>query len=172
VRAHIAVTLCMALAFTGSSLAIAQQEIAGSGKAGGDRPINSSIKEIMELIINPSANGIWQAVATVVDRDGIHELFPRTQEEWLDMRRAAVLIMEGGNLLMMPDRDAAPVGTKSKTPGVELEPAQISAIIKRNRKSFDPATTKMRLCCGKLAIECNLSARVAIKHSGIRTDFG
>jgi hypothetical protein len=144
VRTHIAMTLCMALAFTGSSLAIAQQGTAGSGNAGGDRPINSSIKEIMELIIDPSANGIWQAVATVVDREGIHELFPKTQKEWLDMRRAAVQIMEGGNLLMMPDRDAAPVGTKSKTPGVELEPAQISAMIKRNRKSFDEFAETLR----------------------------
>jgi len=36
------------------------------------------------------------------------------------------------------------------------------------RKRCEPATTKMRLCCWKSAIECNLSARVAIKHSGIR----
>jgi len=144
VRTHIAVTLCMALAFTGPSLAIGQQETAGSDNAAGEHPINSSIKEIMELIIDPSANGIWQAVATVVDREGIHELSPKTQREWLDMRRAAVLIMEGGNLLLMPDRDAAPVGTKSKTPGVELEPAQISAVIKRNRKSFEEFAESLR----------------------------
>jgi hypothetical protein len=144
VRTHIAVTLCMALAFTGPSLAIAQQETAGSGNADGDRPINSSIKEVMELIIDPSANGIWRAVATVVDREGIHELFPKTPKEWLDMRRAAVLIMEGGNLLMMPGRDAAPVGAKSKTPGIELEPAQISAMIKSNRKSFDEFAKSLR----------------------------
>ena len=133
--------LCTALAFT-SSLAIAQT--VGSSNAGGDRPIRSSIKEIMELIIDPSANAIWQAVATVVDREGIHELSPKTQKEWLDMRRAAVLILEGGNLLMMPDRDAAPVGTKSKTPGVELEPAQISATIKKDRQSFDEFAQALR----------------------------
>ena len=143
-RTHIAATLCAAFAFTASSLAIAQQKTTDSGNAGGDRPINSSIKEIMELIIDPSANGIWQAVATVTDREGIHELFPKTQEEWLDMRRAAVRIMEGGNLLMMPDREAAPVGTKSKTPGVELEPAQINALITKNRKSFNGFAQALR----------------------------
>jgi hypothetical protein len=61
-----------------------------------------------------------------------------------------------------PLNEAAPVGNKSKTPGVELEPAQISALIKNNRKAFDEfaqalrtlgleacerATTKMRLRC-------------------------
>ena len=141
---HIAATLCTVLAFTASSLATAQQDTAGSGNSGGDRPINSSIKEIMELIIDPSANAIWQAVAIVIDRDGIHDLSPKTQEEWLDMRRAAIRIMEAGNLLMMPDREAAPVGTKSKTPGVELEPAQINALIKKDRKSFDGFAQALR----------------------------
>ena len=41
-------------------------------------------------------------------------------------------LIEGGNLLMMPGREAAPAGTKSDTPGAELEPAQINALIKRN----------------------------------------
>ena len=141
-RIHIAAMLCTAFAFTASSLVIAQP--AGSGNAGEDRPMNSSIKEIMELIIDPSANEIWQAVKTVTDREGIHELFPKTAEEWLDMRRAAVRIMEGGNLLMMPDREAAPVGTKSKTPGVELEPAQINALIKKNRQSFNAFAGALR----------------------------
>ena len=53
------------------------------------------------------------------------------------MRRAAVRIIEGGNLLLMPGREAAPVGTKSEAPGVELEPAQMTALINKNRKSFD-----------------------------------
>ena len=143
-RIHIAAMLCTAFAFTASSLVVAQQKTAGSGNNGEHRPINSSIKEIMELIIDPSANEIWQAVKTVTDREGIHELFPKTAEEWLDMRRAAVRIMEGGNLLMMPDREAAPVGTKSKTPGVELEPAQINALIEKNRQSFNAFARALR----------------------------
>jgi hypothetical protein len=61
---------------------------------------------------------------------------PKTPEEWLDLRRAAVRIVEGSNLLMMPGREAAPAGTKSEAPGVELEPDQIAALIKKNRKSF------------------------------------
>jgi hypothetical protein len=73
----------------------------------------------------------------VVDKDGFHELDPKTPEQWLDVRRAAVRIIEGGNLLMMPGREGAPPGTKSETPGVELEPAEITALIKKNRKSFD-----------------------------------
>jgi hypothetical protein len=111
--------------------------VAGSSNAIRDGQVYSSIKDLMESIIDPSADALWGAVGTVVDKEGIHESFPKTQEEWLDLRRAAVRIIEGGNLLRMPGRAAAPVGTKSEAPGVELEPAQITALIKKNRKSFD-----------------------------------
>jgi hypothetical protein len=72
-----------------------------------------------------------------VDKEGIHELVPRTPEESADVRHAAVRIVEGSNLLMMPGRDAAPAGAKSEAEGVELEPAQIAVLVKKNRKSFD-----------------------------------
>jgi hypothetical protein len=91
----------------------------------------------MESIIDTSADVIWGAVGTVVDKEGIHEAFPRTPEEWLEVRHAAVRIIEGGNLLMMPGRETAPAGTKSEAPGVELEPAQITPLINNDRKSFD-----------------------------------
>lgn len=107
------------------------------GKSNGDRQLYSSIKDLMESIIDPSADTLWGAAGTVVDKQGIQEMFPKTPEEWLEVRRAAVRIIEGGNLLMMPGREAAPVGTKSEVPGVELEPAEIAALIKKKRKDFN-----------------------------------
>jgi hypothetical protein len=101
------------------------------------RRVHTSLKDIMESIIDPSADALWGAVKTVVDQEGIHETAPKTAEDWLDVRRAAVRLVEGTNLLMVPGRDAAPAGTKSEVPGVELEPAEIAALIKKKRKSFD-----------------------------------
>src|ERR1700730_9370528 len=127
-----------------SSLAIARHKkatpatlVPGPSNATGDRQVYTTIKDIMESVIDPSADALWGAVGTVLDKEGVHELLPKTQEEWLDVRRAAVRIIEGGNLLMMPGREAAPVGTKSDAPGVELEPAQITALIKKNRRNFN-----------------------------------
>jgi hypothetical protein len=111
--------------------------VAGSSNTARNRPVYSSIKELMESIIDPSADTLWGAVGTVVDKEGVHEALPKTQEEWLDVRRAAVRMIEAANLLMMPDREGAPAGTKSEVPGVELEPAQITALIKKKRKAFD-----------------------------------
>src|SRR5262249_52771865 len=110
---------------------------AASRNAAGDRQVYASVKDLMESIIDPSADVVWGSVGTVADKEGIHELLPKTQEEWVDVRRAAVRIIEGGNLLMMPGREAAPPGTKSEVPGVELEPAEMTQLIKKQRKSFD-----------------------------------
>ena len=127
-----------------SSLVILQNNpalaalLARSGNGAQDRQVYSSIKDLMESVIDPSADVLWGAAGTIVDKDGsVEELSPKTPEEWLDVRRAAVRVIEGGNLLMMPGREAAPIGTKSETPGVELEPAEITALINQNRRSFD-----------------------------------
>src|ERR1700722_5868025 len=119
-----------------SSLAVAQQQTART-ELEGDGLVHTTIKDIMESIVDPSADGLWEAVGTVVDKEGIHESFPKTPEDWRDVRRAAVRIIEGSNLLMMPGREAAPPGTRSDAPGVELEPDQISALLNKNRAAFD-----------------------------------
>ena len=111
--------------------------VAVSSHAVRDGQVYSSIRELMDSIVDPSADTLWGAVKTVADKDGIQEFFPKTPEEWLELRRAAVRIIEAGNLLMMPGREAAPAGAKSETPGVELEPPQITALIKKNRMSFN-----------------------------------
>jgi hypothetical protein len=131
-RRQIALALsAAALGFVVSaSLAIAQQK-AATGQA------LLSIRDVMESIIDPSADTLWGAVGTVVDNEGIHEMFPKTQEEWQESRRAAVRIIEGSNLLIMPGREAAPPGAKSEAPGAELEPPQITVLINENRQSFD-----------------------------------
>ncbi len=125
-----------------SALAIAQT---GSINASKDRQIHSTIKDLMDSIVDPSADVIWNAAGTIVDKDqGTVDLSPKTPEEWMDVRRAAIRIIEGANLLMTPGRETAPAGTKSETPGVELEPAEITALINRNRSGFNSFATALR----------------------------
>lgn len=136
-RGHVAAALCAAVLGLAVSSSLAAQQKAARAGSSKDGQAYSSIKDLMEAIIDPSADALWGAVSTVVDEGGVHESFPKTQEEWLDVRRAAVRIIEGAYLLTMPGREAAPPGTKSETPGVELEPAEIAVLIKKKRKSFD-----------------------------------
>ena len=125
-----------------SALAIAQT---GPISASNDRPVHTTIKDLMESIVDPSADVVWGASGTIVDKDqGTIELVPKTQDEWTEVRRAAVRIIEGANLLMTPGRQTAPAGTKSETPGVELEPSEITALINRNRPGFNSFATALR----------------------------
>ena len=133
-RTQMAAVLCAAAL---GVVALSSLADAGAGKAARDRQVHATIKDLMESIVDPSADVLWGAAGTVVDEKGVQEMVPKTEEEWLGVRRAAVRIIEGGNLLMMADRDAAPAGTKSEVPGVELEPAEMTALIKKNRKSFN-----------------------------------
>jgi hypothetical protein len=135
----ITAALCLAVLTWMASLsfAVAQQKT-GKAKAELTQGRNlTTIRDLMDSIIDPSADVVWGAVGTVVDQDGAHDTIPKTQEEWLNVRRGAIRLIEGSNLLMMPGREAAPPGSKSEAPGVELEPPEITALIKKNRRSFD-----------------------------------
>jgi hypothetical protein len=70
---------------------------ARSSKAAGDPPVRSTIKDIMESIIDPSADVLWGAAGAVIDKQGVQDLSPKTPEEWLNVRRAAVRMIEGPN---------------------------------------------------------------------------
>ena len=120
----------------------------------------------MESIIDPSADALWTAVGSVADKEGIRDLSPKTQEEWLDLHRAAIRIIEGGNLLMMPGREAAAAGTKSEAPGVELEPAEITTLIKKNRRNFNSFAKALQLL-GVEALRASDS-----KNAGLLIDIG
>jgi cytochrome c5 len=147
-RRQIIAAMCLAVValavgfMVSSSMAFAQKKAArgkeaGEAQAAQGGKVYTTIKDLMDSIVDPSADVVWGAVGTVVDQDGAHETFPKTQEEWLNVRRAAIRIVEGANLLMMPGRDAAPPGSKSEAPGVELEPPEITMLIRKKRTSFD-----------------------------------
>ena len=126
------------LGYRAASAPPVRETVAGSSDARGNRAVHASIKEVMQSIVDPSADVLWGAVGTVVDNEnGIQELRPKSPEDWANVRNAAVRILEGGNLLTMRGREVAPAGTKSETPGVELEPSEIAALIDTDRSTFE-----------------------------------
>jgi hypothetical protein len=67
------------------------------------RPV-AGIKQIMAGLIDPGADLVWESVATTITRSGTEERRPRSDEEWVAVRNAALQLTEGGNLLMLGDR--------------------------------------------------------------------
>jgi hypothetical protein len=67
-------------------------------------------KLLMQSVVDPNADIVWDAVKTIDTAKGTEEIRPRTDAEWAVVRNAAVTVAESGNLLMMVPRakDAGP----------------------------------------------------------------
>src|SRR3954471_15803952 len=97
---------------------------------------SSTIKDIMDSMVEPSADYIFDAVAQIADEHGITEKAPHTPEEWKEARRRAVQLLEAPNLLVMPGRKAARPGERSENPNVELQPEEIQKLIDADHAAF------------------------------------
>tara|TARA_B100001146_G_scaffold20927_1_gene16005 strand:- start:7269 stop:7742 length:474 start_codon:yes stop_codon:yes gene_type:complete len=64
----------------------------------------ADVKQLMISVVEPAAEIYWDAVGTIIDKNGIVEFAPSTDEEWQAVRNAAMVIAESGNLLMMEGR--------------------------------------------------------------------
>jgi hypothetical protein len=61
-------------------------------------------KLLMQSTIDPNASVIWDAVKQIITKDGTEDIRPRTEEQWAEVRHAAVTLAESGNLLMLVPR--------------------------------------------------------------------
>lgn len=95
----------------------------------------ATLQELMTSIIDPSADGVWNAVSTETSKKGLIEIQPHTDDEWKVVRNHAITLIEATNLLLIEGRQVAPPGTKS-TVKDELEPAEVQKLIDANRSAF------------------------------------
>jgi len=97
----------------------------------------TSVQDLMLSVVDPAADAIWEAVATIVTHEGTEERRPSTDEEWEALRHEAARLVESTNLLLMRDREIARPGFRSENPGIELEPEQIQALIDEDTETWD-----------------------------------
>lgn len=96
----------------------------------------ATIKDIMDSMVDQNADAVWEAVAIEVTLTGTEQKAPQTDEEWKNVRRHAIPILEAMNLLLMPGRKVARPGEKVENPKVELSPERIQTLIDDDRESF------------------------------------
>jgi hypothetical protein len=83
--------------------------------------ITASIQELMDAVIDPAADALWDSVGTTVTLKGTDTRQPRSDEEWQEVRRRAIALIEGTNLLAMDGRKLVAPGSAvldQNTPGV------------------------------------------------------
>jgi hypothetical protein len=62
------------------------------------------LKEVMGHAIDFNAFGVWHRQGWIIDAEGVHELFPTTEEEWTNAESAAISLAELSNVLLLPNR--------------------------------------------------------------------
>jgi hypothetical protein len=96
----------------------------------------STIKDLMDSMVDPSADFLWESVATIVSAAGTEERQPKTPEEWANVRRRAITLIEATNLLIMDGRHVAKPGEKAENEEVELGPEEIEKLINGDRTTW------------------------------------
>ena len=64
----------------------------------------ANMKDLMLNVLDPAADGLWEAVGTIITLEGRFEKAPQTDDEWAGVRASAIQLAESGNLLMLPSR--------------------------------------------------------------------
>jgi hypothetical protein len=100
--------------------------------------LTASVSDLMEGLIDPSADALWDSVAYIANAKGIEDRQPRTAEEWQAVRTQAVNLIEAANLLSMPGRIVAheAAGEPPKPGPGELSHAEIQNLIDANHEGF------------------------------------
>lgn len=111
----------------------------------------ATIKDIMDSMVAPSGNFMFEAVETVSDEHGIHQIAPRdttfdenvgdtdpayNEDNWQSLRLRLIVLLEAPNLLVMPGRKVAPPNVTAQNPQIELQPSQIQKLIDSDRPAF------------------------------------
>jgi hypothetical protein len=119
-RFHIHIYIYASLAFIVLISSCARQSETHSTEAPlSSLKVTASIQELMQSIVDPSADGVWDAVGTTLTRKGSEVRQPHTDEEWKQVRLRALALIEGTNLLMMDGRRLIPANGRILDEGSE-----------------------------------------------------
>ena len=96
----------------------------------------ATIEDIMRWMVDPAADGVWDAVVTVGTVDGIKTTQPETDDDWRALRRHAITLVEATNLLLIDGRRVAGSESHSELPGIDLEPEEIELLVADDRETW------------------------------------
>src|SRR5262249_44262884 len=81
----------------------------------------ATVKDIMDSMVDPSADFMFESVAEIADERGVTQKAPQTDDDWKQVRRHALVLLEAPNLLVMEGRMVAEPHERSENPQVELQ---------------------------------------------------
>ncbi|MFN7915185.1 MAG: hypothetical protein U0Q55_07580 [Vicinamibacterales bacterium] len=96
----------------------------------------ATVKDIMDSIVDPSSDAIWDSVEIIATLDGVEHKQPRTDDDWKALRREAITLVEASNLLLIPGRHVAKPGEKAEDARVDLHPEEVEALIAKDAAAW------------------------------------
>jgi cytochrome c556 len=130
----------------------------------------ATIKDIMDSMVDPSGDVLFESVVQIADDKGAREKYPQTDEEWDNVRHHAFILLEAPNLLTMEGRKVAAHGEKSKNPEVELQPEQIQKLIDDDRPSFLKRARRLQDAATDALTAVNAKDKDALFHAIEKVD--
>lgn len=117
-------------------------------------------KDLMDNVMERQADIVWGAAGQIITAEGVQDLRPKTEEEWANVKAAAINLTETGNLLMVAPRAQ---DNDRWMKNVQLMMAQgekmISAIDRRDSQAmFDVGSDLYDTCTN-----CHMHYMTAIK---------
>jgi hypothetical protein len=104
-----------------------------------------TVQELMEHIIDPQADYVFNAVAYDVGPQGAVEIRPTTDDDWTRIERGAWVLAESASLLKLSRRMAPAHVTRPGGPGApELSPLEIEAKVKANPQLWNSHADQIR----------------------------
>jgi len=113
----------------------------------GDMKPVVSVKELMQYLIDPAGDYVFDSVKTFVQPDGkVVEVEPKTDEDWEKLKVGAVTLAEGVYLLKI-ERPFTPAGDRNNSVGegaTELSPEQIVAKVNKDPVEWNARIEALR----------------------------
>lgn len=94
----------------------------------------ATIQELMQSVVDPNVDPIWESIQTVATAAGVEEKHPKTDEDWAVLKSHAIALREVSNLILMDGRKVA--ASNTSTVAAELSPDEIQKLIVTNRSAF------------------------------------
>ena len=109
----------------------------------------ATVKDIMDSVVDPNADGIWDSTEIIATLDGVTEKSPKTDDDWKMLRRHAIALMEASNMLLIPGRQVAQPGEKAEDERVDLHPEEIQALIDKDRAAWEQLAAGLHAAASK-----------------------
>ena len=125
----------------------------------------ATIKDIMDSMVDPSGDFLFESVVEIADESGITHKQPHTDEEWEEVRNHAMVLLEAPNLLAMEGRLVAKQHERSKNPQVELQPEDIQKLIDADRPGFIRRSRRLQNAADEVLKAVEAKDATALFHS-------